>query len=77
MSTNGRGPGGISGAHTIRLDMIQCNLRVLALPEVDLPALALGAWVVHWHPSDPLGRHDCLAVARDFALLCVSVCLCV
>ena len=40
--------------------------QVLALPLVDLPALALSAWAVPRHPSASLVWGYCLAAARDF-----------
>jgi len=43
--------------------------RVLDFPQVDFPALALSVWVVPRHPSVLRGQYDCLAAARDFALL--------
>jgi len=46
--------------------------RVLALPQVDLPALALKAQVLPWHPSASLGRCDQL---EAFAFVCVCVCV--
>jgi len=49
--------------------------RILALPQMDLQALA---WVVPWHSSTPLDQRNCLVAARDFALLyvCARVCVC-
>ena len=75
MSTNGCGPGGTLGAHTITLGMVQPHLGVLALPQVDLPALALSAWVVPSHPSASLGQCDSLMAAEDnfFCFLCVCL----
>ena len=49
---------------------------VLALPQVDLSALALSARVFPRHPNASLGRRDRLVAVRDFAL-CVCVCECV
>jgi len=50
--------------------------RVLAFLQMDLPALALSAWVLPKHPSASLGRCDRLAAAKDFAFTyfaCVHV----
>ena len=48
--------------------------RVLALPQVDLLAPALSAWVAPRHPSaGSLGQCDHLAAARDFFTFWVCV----
>jgi len=58
-------------------DMVQ--LQVLALPQVDLPALALSAWVMPRHPmyytelAWPLSGSQRLC----FLCMCVHACMCV
>ena len=73
-SANGCGPGGTSGAHTITLSIVQPICRALALPQVDLPALALSTWVVtpvfHWVGMTAKRQLETL-------LLLLPLCVCV
>ena len=62
--------GGTLGAHNRPGTWYSPTCGVLALPQVDLPAMPASARViVPWHPNASLGQHDRLAAARDFALL--------
>ena len=77
MSTNGCGPGGTLGAHTITSPWTWFSLTcgALALLQVDLPALAHSAWFV---PRHPVPHWVGVTAMRQLeTLLCVCVCVCV
>ena len=67
---------GTWGAHTIALghDKAPPASGLLALPQVDLSALALSTWEVPGHPITSLGWCDHSVAARDFTFA-LSVCV--
>ena len=75
MSTNGCGPGGTLGAHTITLSMVQPHLQGTSPPPGGFAST--GSIVPESCPYTPsLGRRDRQAAARDFAFLFFALCVC-
>ena len=71
MSTNGRGPGGTLGAHTITLGIVQPHLRGTSPP----PGWIYQRWLIASEYSAHPALHWVSVTAKR--LLCVCVCVCV